>query len=47
MPVQLTVGAKGLGRGVVERKMRATGERDEIEIAEVATAVAESLAAGA
>jgi len=24
VPVQLTVGAKGLGRGVVERKVRAT-----------------------
>jgi prolyl-tRNA synthetase len=33
MPVQLTVGAKGVGRGVVERKFRATGERDELELA--------------
>ncbi len=32
MPVQITVGAKGLGRGVVERKIRATGERDELPI---------------
>src|SRR6478752_1631713 len=32
MPVQITVGAKGVGRGVVERKMRATGERDELPI---------------
>jgi prolyl-tRNA synthetase len=39
MPVQLTVGAKGLGRGVVERKVRATGERDEIAIADVVTAL--------
>jgi len=27
--VQLVVGAKGVGRGVVERKLRATGDRDE------------------
>ncbi len=33
MPVQLTVGAKGVGRGVVERKVRATGERDELDLA--------------
>ena len=32
MPVQITVGGKGLGRGVVERKIRATGERDELPI---------------
>jgi prolyl-tRNA synthetase len=32
MPVQVTVGAKGVGRGVVERKVRATGERDEIAL---------------
>ena len=30
IPVQLTVGAKGLARGVVERKHRASGERDDI-----------------
>ena len=32
MPVQLVVGAKGLARGVVERKDRATGTRDELPI---------------
>jgi prolyl-tRNA synthetase len=32
MPVQVTVGAKGIGRGVVERKIRATGERDEVPL---------------
>jgi prolyl-tRNA synthetase len=32
MPVQITVGAKGVGRGVVERKQRATGERDELPL---------------
>ncbi len=35
VPVQLTVGAKGLGRGVVERKLRATGERDELPVGDV------------
>jgi prolyl-tRNA synthetase len=33
MPVQLTVGAKGVGRGVIERKVRATGDRDELDLA--------------
>jgi len=32
MPAQLVVGAKGLARGVVERKDRATGTRDELPI---------------
>ena len=32
MPVQLVVGAKGLARGIVERKVRATGERDELPL---------------
>ena len=32
MPVQITLGGKGLARGVVERKIRATGERDELSI---------------
>ncbi len=35
MPVQLVVGAKGVGRGVVERKVRATGERDELPLADL------------
>ncbi len=35
VPVQLVVGAKGVGRGVVERKLRATGERDELDLANV------------
>ncbi len=39
MPVQLTVGAKGLARGVVERKVRATGERDDLALADVLGAV--------
>src|SRR5262249_7965408 len=32
VPVQLVVGAKGVGRGVVERKIRATGDRDELPL---------------
>jgi prolyl-tRNA synthetase len=35
MPVRLTVGAKGLGRGVVERRERATGEDDELAVDDV------------
>jgi prolyl-tRNA synthetase len=35
MPVQLVVGAKGVARGVVERKVRATGARDELPIDDV------------
>ncbi|MFM7225790.1 MAG: proline--tRNA ligase [Actinomycetota bacterium] len=33
VPVQLVVGAKGVARGVVERKIRATGVRDEVPLA--------------
>jgi prolyl-tRNA synthetase len=32
VPLQLVVGAKGVGRGVIERKVRATGERDELPL---------------
>ncbi len=32
LPVQLILGAKGLARGVVERKDRASGERDEVAL---------------
>jgi prolyl-tRNA synthetase len=35
MPVQLVVGAKGLARGIVEHKVRATGERSELPLADV------------
>jgi len=35
MPVQLVVGAKGLARGVVERKVRATGARDDVAIGDI------------
>ncbi|MGH9043188.1 MAG: proline--tRNA ligase [Acidimicrobiia bacterium] len=36
MPVQLVLGGKGLAREVVERKVRATGERDELPLEDVA-----------
>ncbi len=36
IPVQVIVGAKGVGRGVVERKIRATGTRDELPLADAA-----------
>jgi prolyl-tRNA synthetase len=39
-PVQVVVGAKGLARGVVERKVRATGDRDEIPLAGALDALA-------
>jgi prolyl-tRNA synthetase len=40
MPVHLTLGAKGFAKGIVERKIRATGVRDEIELAGAVDAVA-------
>ena len=40
VPVQLVVGTKGLARGVVERKMRATGDRDELALDAVVSALA-------
>ncbi|MCL4292270.1 MAG: proline--tRNA ligase [Acidimicrobiia bacterium] len=47
VPVQLVVGAKGLARGVVERKVRATGERDELPLGEVVATVAAALGSAA
>ncbi len=35
IPTQLVIGGKGLARGVAERKDRASGERDEIPLADV------------
>lgn len=35
VPLQLVVGAKGLSRGIVERKRRATGARDEVALDDV------------
>ena len=40
MPVQIVVGAKGLARGVFERKDRATGTRDELPIDEAVSRIA-------
>ena len=40
MPTQLIVGAKGLARGVVERKDRASGDRDEVPLADIVQTVA-------
>jgi prolyl-tRNA synthetase len=40
VPVQLVVGAKGLARGVVERKVRTTGARDEVPLDGVVAALA-------
>jgi prolyl-tRNA synthetase len=39
VPVQLVVGAKGVARGVAERKVRATGARDELPLTELTSAV--------
>jgi prolyl-tRNA synthetase len=35
MPIRLTVGAKGVARGIVERRVRATGEQDELPLDDV------------
>jgi prolyl-tRNA synthetase len=40
VPVQVVVGAKGLAKGVVERKLRASGERAEIPVDDVVGALA-------
>jgi prolyl-tRNA synthetase len=39
MPVRVTVGAKGLARGVIERRSRATGEQDELALADAVAAL--------
>jgi prolyl-tRNA synthetase len=39
VPVQLVVGAKGVARGIIERKVRATGERDEVPLQGLTSAV--------
>ena len=44
MPTRLTVGARGLARGVVERRDRATGQEEEIAVTDVAAAVLASRA---
>jgi len=40
VPVQLVVGAKGVAKGIVERKDRATSTRDELPIDEVVSRLA-------
>jgi prolyl-tRNA synthetase len=42
VPTQLVVGAKGLARGIVERKHRKTGERDELPLDGVVAALSGS-----
>ncbi len=39
MPVRLTVGAKGLGRGAIERRLRASGDQDDLALDDVVPAV--------
>jgi prolyl-tRNA synthetase len=39
MPTRVTVGARGLARGVVERRDRATGEEDELAAGDVVAGV--------
>jgi prolyl-tRNA synthetase len=46
MPIRLTVGAKGLARGVVERRMRATGDQSDLALGDVVAAVVAATAAG-
>ncbi len=40
MPVHLTLGAKGFAKAIVERKIRATGVRDELDLAAAVEIVA-------
>ncbi len=35
VPTQIVVGAKGLAKGMVERKDRATGTRDDVPLGEI------------
>jgi prolyl-tRNA synthetase len=39
MPERLTVGARGLARGAVERRVRASGEEDDLAVGDVVAAV--------
>jgi prolyl-tRNA synthetase len=43
VPVQIIVGAKGVARGVVERKIRTTGERDDIDLADAVRLITSDL----
>jgi prolyl-tRNA synthetase len=40
MPFQIVIGAKGVARGIAERKVRAGGARDEILLAQLGAALA-------
>ena len=44
MPTRLTVGARGLARGVIERRDRATGVEEELAAGDVVAAVLASRA---
>ncbi len=44
MPVRVTVGAKGLARGIVERRDRSTGEQEDLPVADAAAALSGVLA---
>jgi len=44
LPIRLTVGGKGLANGIVERKVRRTGESGEISLDELVTGVQELIA---
>jgi len=39
MPIRLTVGAKGVARGIVERRNRKTAEQDELPLADAVAAL--------
>lgn len=41
MPMQIVIGGKGLGRGVIEVKNRKTGEKKELPLADYQTAIQE------
>jgi prolyl-tRNA synthetase len=44
VPVQVIVGEKGIAKGIVERKVRSTGERDEIPRVDAVTTLAGAVA---
>ena len=46
MPVRLTLGAKGVARGIVERRARATGDDDEVPLGGAAAALIQARGTG-
>jgi len=46
MPVRLTLGAKGVARGIVERRARATGDDDEVPLDDAAAALIQARGTG-